>query len=313
MSARGIVFSVLGFALLRCGASGSLAGDQGSGDSESGISPGRDESTLTLGAPNIDGGEEKRNLHPLCGQGLCVPDNAFACDMGQGGAGGEGAGGAGGGVSFDPGDLDGLGMSCQVLGPEDCEGGDCGVSRACAPSGASMVDEPCSATSDCVSGLACVGEGLSGVCRPYCCEGTAASCGQGTFCDERPLPESPEIYVPVCIVVDNCSLTDPYPCPDAQECGCSDGKACTVVRPDGATACTVPGPGQVGDPCTGKESAECAHGFVCSPAAGACMKLCSITAEESECLDGGTCQSAADLPADLGVCVGSASGPSVAK
>jgi hypothetical protein len=264
------------------------------------------------------GGAGNAPLDPLCGAGECVPEDAESCAGAMGGAGGasgEALGGAAGGLSYDPGDLDGRGLSCRVASDPSCTLEQCDVVRSCLPSGASKSGDPCVAGADCGAGLACVGDGLSGTCRPYCCEGTARSCDSGTFCDEQRLPDSQGTYVPVCLPVDGCSLAEPFPCPEGQECTCQGDKACVVVRADGATACTLPGSGRAGDPCTGLKTAECAHGFVCSPSAG-CIQLCSRTSAEdqvSDCPDGGYCQPLSELPADIGVCVGASSGSGAAK
>lgn len=306
--------SLAGLGFIQCSGSDSDGGDEaptGDGDSYP-----VDNNKLDLGGLGGSRGEAIQGLHPLCGAGSCLPDDAEACTFeGSGGAGGgpgESMGGAAGSVSFNPGDLAEVGTACRVGTAADCEGESCDVVRSCRPSGASDVGNPCVAAEDCRAGLACVGEGVSGVCRPYCCAGTENSCSTGTFCDERPLPEAPQIYVPVCIPIDSCALSEPFPCPAGGECTCKGDRACIVVRSDGATACTVPGPGQLGDPCTGAEAAECAHGFVCSPSAG-CMKLCSTVAQESECPEGGTCQAPSEFPPDLGVCVGTSNGAPVTK
>lgn len=265
-----------------------------------------------------NGGESGKpsdgQLHPLCGGGMCVPDRTDECS-GFGGMGGGplgSLGGEGGGVGFEPGDLVDTGVSCQVTIDPECTSDTCGPQRACMRSGASHEGEPCVAASDCAAGMACIGESVSGICRPYCCEGTEASCAGDRFCDERRLLDTPELYVPVCLPVEACSLTEPFPCPDGKDCACQGQRACIVVRTDGATACTEPGEGQAGDSCKGTETGECAHGYVCSPTAG-CMKLCSTVNEDSGCPDNGICQSPAEFPEDLGLCVGARAGSSATK
>lgn len=260
-------------------------------------------------------------LHPLCGVGECIPDQKSSCFSagGAGGANDGSLGGQAGGLTYDPGDLGVQGLTCRVQREVGCEGEDCAVERACGPHGGSDVGEPCVSQTDCAAGLACVGEGGGGICRPYCCQGTSRSCSDGMFCDERSFAESPEIFVPVCLPVDNCSLTEPFPCPSEQECTCTDDRACVVVRPDGATACTVPGSGRSGDPCTGTQTAECAYGFVCQPEVG-CMKLCSTIEEpesseddEPQCPASGQCIVPPEFPSDLGICVGADSGVVAAR
>lgn len=313
----GLFIVCLAAMTVRCSAPD--AGEElGSGDGDDAVPGVPDDSQIIY--ENLMGGAGgiEVPLNPLCGLGDCVPDRGSACSEmgGAGGAGDTALGGEAGGLIYDPGELGVQGQACQVSREADCEGVDCAVVRSCAPSGASAVGAPCVSQADCGAGLACVGEGRSGICRPYCCQGTARSCGRGTFCDERSFPEAPEIFVPVCLPVDDCALTDPFPCPVGQDCSCQEDRACVVVRPDGETACTVPGAGQHGDPCTGTQTAECAHGFVCHPEVG-CRKLCSIIAPtdstEPQCPNGGLCQSPSDFPSDLGICVGSDEGSVAAR
>lgn len=296
---------------MRCSA-GESPNPSGSGTGGATGEP-RDESYLNLGTALGGADSTSRKLDPLCGAvGTCIPDDADSCSDSLGGAGGESSIGQAGGLSYDPGDLASHGVSCQATPQEGCEGTSCPVERTCRSAGTSPEAAPCVVASDCAPGLACVGDGVSGLCRPYCCEGSEASCEDGYYCDERRLTEHPGFYVPVCMPVDDCPLTDPFPCPDGQDCACQDGRACVVVRADGSTACTQPGPGQTGDPCTGKETAECAYGFVCSPSAG-CMKICSAVSAEETCPGGGTCQSPPEFPKDLGVCIGSSNGSEATK
>jgi hypothetical protein len=309
----GVTLLILAGASIRC--SEQKGGDYGDGDGDESVGA-RPSTDLTLGYTAGGANGSAYMLDPLCGSGSCVPDSATACKQpGMGGAGGEGSeatGGLAGGINYDPGDLEERGVACQVHREPGCEGSSCGIQRACVSSGVSAQGEPCVSASDCRPGLACVGEGVSGVCRPYCCRGTERSCAPGTFCDARSIPEAPEVFVPVCIPVDGCDLTDPFPCPSGQDCTCQGDRACVVVRADGATACTVPGAGQSGDPCTAKVTAECAHGFVCSPSAG-CMKLCSTVQANPSCPNSGTCQSPSEFPPELGVCVGVNNGSTAAR
>jgi hypothetical protein len=309
-----LFISLAGLGFLQCSADlGTPGGPTYAGD---GDVADLDTNRLDLrGMGGAEGGVAQ-GINSLCGVGSCLPDDPDACTAeamgGAAGGPGELLGGAAGSVSFDPGDLGGVAIGCRVELTRDCEGVSCPISRSCQSAGAGEESDPCVSSGDCRAGLACVGEGVSGVCRPYCCAGSANSCATGTFCDERPLPESPQHSVPVCLPVDGCTLTESFPCLDGESCACKGERACIVVRSDGATACAVPGPGQLGDPCTGAEAAECAHGFVCSPSAG-CMKLCSTVAPISECPAGGTCQTPSEFPANLGVCVGAVGGSPVTK
>jgi hypothetical protein len=290
---------------VRCSSSAdSLAGESvGLGGDGEGFGGSREDSELDIGPGDGDGTSTSGGLHPLCGVGSCLPDDEDSCQSGMGGLGGgpSASDTAEAGAGAFPPDSE-YPLACRVAPQAGCEGENCGVQSACALAGSNLDGEPCVASADCAAGLACVGDGLAGLCRPYCCAGSESSCDAGSYCEERSLPESPGIFVPVCVPADNCPLTDPYPCPEGQDCSCPDERACIVVRADGATACAVPGTGEAGD-------AECAHGYVCSPTAG-CMKLCYVVAEDAQCPDGGTCQSPSEFPADLGVCVGSSTGSS---
>lgn len=242
-------------------------------------------------------------LNALCGEGACLPDAGEICEgapeetpLGEGGAGGEPAWGT-------------REQSCQVQRAASCSGEECAVERSCQPIGQMQVGEPCFGSADCSAGLACVGEGEGGgSCRPYCCEGTLASCSNAEFCEVRPLVEEKSVRVPVCMPVGLCSPVDPFPCSAGDNCSCPEGKACQVVRPDGQTACTAPGVGKEGAACTGREASECAPGYVCSLASG-CMKLCStIQGVGPSCTEGAICQTPPEFPSDWGVCVSSSEG-----
>lgn len=242
-------------------------------------------------------------LHPLCGTGKCLPDDPEACsDTGTGYGGAPSMGGDSGLGGLEPGSLDDSVGTCRIVLESDGCGDDCEVTRACESTGTASVDAPCLASSDCEPGLACVGEGVTGTCRPYCCEGTS-TCDDGYYCASRDEVGS-DLSVPVCAPVDNCSLLEPYPCPAGEECTCTGDMACVVVRADGSTACAEPGDGGRGAACTGKSTGECAYGFVCSPSQG-CLEVCSTVGANSGCQDGAHCQTPPGFPVDLGVCVGS--------
>lgn len=291
---------------LFCGCSTSDAPVEGSGNGGGLISSPGDGAELDLG-PGLAGGPPTNGgLHPLCGMGTCIPDREDACEElpeAAGGAGGAAAPyGAAGSLSINPGDLGMRAAACHVLVEPDCQGDDCSVLRVCEIGGSGESGAPCVVAEDCAAGLACTGEGAAGVCRPFCCEGNEVSCGAGTFCDERPLTDSPSTYVPVCVAAQDCPLTEPYPC-TGPECVCQGDAACVVVRQDGTTGCTTPGPGRAGDSCTALSTAECGHGFVCAPEAG-CMQLCSTASEVSGCSEGAACQALTVLGEGLGVCIG---------
>jgi len=294
----------LGLGSIQCAYDGSPSIDDSTGGNPGG-SP--DSSILELGRTR-DEGTDGVPLNPLCGKGKCIPDDRKACadddDEGVGGEGGGQLGGAAGGVSFNPGDLNEVRASCQVGPQTDCKGSSCSIERACTQSGVSPEGSPCVTAADCAPGLACVGEALSGVCRPYCCRGTEDACDENSFCDERRLLETPEVYVPVCLPLDNCQLTEPYPCPDDRQCVCQGTRACMVVRADGATACTVPGAAQAGDSCSDQATADCGYGFVCGPEQR-CLQICSTVSAESGCPTGWTCLKQSALGGELGICIAS--------
>jgi hypothetical protein len=213
------------------------------------------------------------------------------------GAGGEGPG-AGGipseedpdvSITSDTDPLEPSGVACRVS-----EGAD-GPVRVCGLAGPGQTGGPCTSAADCAAELACVGEGEAGVCRRYCCGGAErAGCEAGNYCAPRRLFGT-QISVPVCVRADSCSLAEPSPCPEGEECLCKGDTACMVVRGDGTTTCIEPGQGEAGEPC------PCAWGHVCSQASGTCLKLCETVAAD-QC-GGGVCQGAATLPESWGVCI----------
>lgn len=193
-------------------------------------------------------------------------------------------------------------FSCQVRRTNADD-----VVSQCAIAGPGGVGSPCLSSADCQGGdskgrgaLGCVGDSSSGLCLPYCCQGTD-TCGVGTFCAERPMRDATtrageQLSIPVCVPAENCDLSTPYPCPEGTECACKSGTACLVVRADGTTTCAAPGAGKVGEAC------PCAWGHVCSAVTNQCLKLC-YTRGTNDC-GTGKCQSASELPDGWGVCVG---------
>jgi len=175
----------------------------------------------------------------------------------------------------------------------------------CVRAGSGGVGAPCTSTSNCRAGLACVGQAGAGECRPYCCDEAANPCGLSsredgsvtrTFCGERLLLEpgrAPSLQVPVCVPAEGCSLGRTYPC-TGSDCQCEQGKACTVVSA-GTTGCLYPGSGKVGDAC------PCAAGYYCS-AQNTCVKICA-TLDPNSCAPG-KCQATAGFPDGYGRCVG---------
>ena len=189
---------------------------------------------------------------------------------------------------------------CQVVEDKGARSARCGLS------GVGVAGDRCQANRDCAPGLGCVeSKDGQGQCFPYCCSGPEY-CTSGSYCTQRLAVNSDPFAnifeVPVCIPADDCSLSEPYPCPPemTQECTCSEGTVCTVVRSDGTTSCEKPGVGQLGDPC------PCDAGYLCSEASSTCLKLCSTALSSDDC-GPGTCQAVSVLPG-YGVCVGLADG-----
>ena len=180
------------------------------------------------------------------------------------------------------------------------------VVRECGAAGLQDVEDPCTSTQDCRPGLGCVGALHSGRCLPFCCAIDGDSCPTNFYCTERPLRgesfrETDGPPVPVCDRADNCSLGEPFDC-EGPRCVCGPKTACTLVRPDGTTACLEPGLGEAGDAC------PCKQGYHCSQAMapGTCVKMCDLDQENSETCGSGVCQATPVLPAGWGTCVGAA-------
>jgi hypothetical protein len=245
----------------------------------------------------------------LCGSG-CMPDLSSACENYSPPA-------------AEPGDAGDAGMATETggeqeptdAGPPPADGDAprtryaCRIVQTgtaeCAPAGSGMSDAPCLSSADCAPGLACVGEGYGGLCRPYCCGGNDA-CEPGLFCTERPLVSAESgsvnqpIGVPVCVIPDRCDLKQRFPCSEELaakgECTCREGLACMLVN-DGATSCVKPGKGMAGDDC------PCAWDHVCSQGTRQCLKLCSTKSLDTGC-GAGRCMATSGVPEGFGVCVG---------
>ena|GEM_PF-1092105 len=307
-----LLTALCAIALVRCSAPESSP--DGSGGSFPGGSGGRTGSIIDIIGIGWSGGNAGNldELDQRCGEATCNPDDANACEpwpASEGGAGGEGGASAFGGsagLSANPGDLGDIEASCQVsLVESDCDGASCDRTASCLPTGTQPAEASCLSPADCGAGLACIDIGATvGVCKPYCCSG-GASCTGDTYCSAASLLGSTGVEVPVCAPLDDCSLTDPYPCPPGEECTCTGDLACVVVRPDGRTACIEPGSGTTGDECTSLTSGQCAHGYVCSPNLG-CLPLCQTEGGGATCAADQLCQSPSGFPLALGVCVGPA-------
>ena len=154
-----------------------------------------------------------------------------------------------GGLSVVTGDseakyMDGTQLTCRIQTVSDTTN----IQRVCEGAGKGHFGDPCSSPQDCGTGLTCVEENPLTVCRPYCC-GNPESCPSNSYCTTRTTrissaPLVTGVDVPVCSTADNCSLSEPYPCPQNEKCTCPSGEACMVVRRQGVTACAAPGTGQ---------------------------------------------------------------------
>ncbi|MBK7579028.1 MAG: hypothetical protein IPI67_02380 [Myxococcales bacterium] len=257
---------------------------------------GRDQIVADVPVPDSQPDAKPSSLNALCGTSGCLPDDPNPSECAA------------------PPDVDaGLGVP-DAAAADDASAGDsdaapltkygCGVTSMagqptteCALAGSGESGSPCVSASDCSPGLACVSEGTTAACRPYCCA-ESATCGAGAFCAERTLKvQSGEaaLPVPVCVPADGCSLDEPYPCPSTKQCKCKPGTACALVKDDGTTSCVTPGVGRVGEAC------PCAAGYLCSKSTETCLKLCSTTASKPEC-GSGKCLSVTGLPDGFGVC-----------
>jgi hypothetical protein len=265
-----------------------------------------------------------------CGAGTCLPDDALACagyslpppiavpppildagvttDAGLDAGTAEQPDSSVGGSSVDGSfeqptrpDATPNEFSCQLsVGPRSA------IVRSCAPAGEQRREDACTSSLDCAPGLGCVGTAGSGRCLPFCCGIGPDTCPTDFYCAERPLRNeslggAPGPMVPVCDRADRCSLGEPADC-SGQRCVCGPDTACTLVRPDGTTACVLlpPNPGQAGDSC------PCDRGYHCSQATppGTCVKTCDLDEKDSDTCGSGVCQATPVLPPGWGTCVG---------
>jgi hypothetical protein len=259
-----------------------------------------------------------------CGLGTCLPDDALACEgysLPSGparpppvaDAGVNADAGLDAGTAEQPDSSVGSfeqptrpdatpnQFSCQLsVGRGDA------IVRSCGAAGQQQQEDACTSSLDCAAGLGCVGTAGSGRCLPYCCGIGPDTCPKDFYCAERPLRdatlgETPGPMVPVCDRADRCSLGEPLDCA-GQRCVCGPDTACTLVRPDGTTACVLlpPDPGQAGQKC------PCDRGYHCSQATvpATCVKTCELDEKDSDTCGSGVCQATPVLPPGWGTCVG---------
>jgi hypothetical protein len=270
-------------------------------------------------------------LKVACGDGSCVPEDARSCadysppapapgstaggaDTGPGQEADAGSEGLDAGVSDSGSDTRVDGSFTRPTTPEVAPSAyACQLSlnsrnrvvRSCVPAGKRKIDEACTSSLDCEPGLGCVGSVRAGRCLPYCCGIDGDTCEEGYYCARRTLRtlelgEADGPMVPVCDRAENCSLGEPADCA-GEHCVCSPDTACSVVRPDGTTACVLQGENGAGEPC------PCKWGYVCSQGTTppSCVKTCELNALD-QC-GSGVCQSTPLLPEGWGTCVGTPS------
>lgn len=231
---------------------------------------GRDADSKEVG---LEAGADADTRSASCGSNTCNPDPGGVTCPSLGAAGASGATGV-------------VAQTCRVTRSTTGTGGPV---AACGPTGTAIVQGACQAQADCAAGLACVGPfgSTAGACRPYCCYG---NCETGTYCSlVRAFeigPTTDPLFLPACVVPDNCRLLEPG--------ACDTDLACTFK--DGATSCFPPGIHVDGEQC------PCAAGYVCLQTTNTCRRICHEGAD-AECGGGGTCVSGgATFPEGFGVC-----------
>jgi len=295
--------------------------------------PAQEVPTSLSDAPDASAPPPAAPAKAACGAGSCLPDDENQCADYVPPEPPRGSADAG--VDVDAGDPSGSPNDAGVLadaGPSDpaIDGSftqpprqagparfacqltlsDDGVARACGVAGSQGAEQACTSSLDCAPGLGCVGPARSGRCLPHCCGVGADSCDPGFYCAERPLRsealgDADGPLVPVCDRADNCSLGEPENC-TGPRCVCGPDMACSLVRPDGTTACVTlaASPGRAGEPC------PCDRGYHCSQATApaTCVKTCDLDGEDADTCGSGVCQATPVLPEGWGICVGATPG-----
>ncbi len=225
-------------------------GGDGGGYDAGGMDVAADGATLTP-----DAGVLPPKGNTLCHDdpSTCMPDKA-GCALPED---------AGVSSTADAGDA-GPGSACRVmLGDASTAAPVCGVA------GQNQDGEPCTTGDDCAAGFECVGS--PGRCRHYCCDSSAcATLDNGNtlkkhFCDVASEAEHTNVKVPVCQVVQPCTLLAG---------GCDQGFTCALVDiNDGTTSCVPLGPAKAGQEC-GAE--HCGRDLSCigEGQAATCQQLC---------------------------------------
>jgi hypothetical protein len=251
-------------------------GDSGVGDSSGGIADAAHDHQPALGYEGS----------PLCnasrGRG-CYPDNPATpqlCNLAPDGG------------TYDPKasyNKDGV-LACRVQRDGST------IKPVCESAGYGTDGVACTMSTDCSAGYECAG---TGHCQHYCCDGVCPGGpnvnGKDLFCDIQPISEATSVKVPVCSVVNPCTLL-------ASPTGCGDTETCSVVRGDGTTSCVTVGPQKAGDDC---EYDHCGRNLVCLgvPGLRKCFALCHVDAPV-ECSQPQKCMTELPLFQDpsIGVC-----------
>ncbi len=298
----GLLFLLGSLSLTRCSA-GTGRDESGSQDASSAFS-GNSIFEFPEGVDDDSIGSSV--LNSLCGKGSCEPDQGEAADnecetLGLGGAGGASSvdtnqGGRGGAAPDD--DLM-IPLSCSVAFERECSGAECEVARKCTAFGEVEPGEACVSDAECSAGSACTLSQGKGICRSYCCAGSA-SCSSDEYCVPTSAFVNVEVEVPVCKPANDCSLSF-ADCNVAGGCGCEAGLACIVVSSTGAVACAEPGDLTEGEACSQVGAGQCAPGFLCSASAG-CLRLCAPS-NPVQCAQTQECQSPSQLDDTFGLCV----------
>ncbi len=190
----------------------------------------------------------------------------------------------------------GLDPQCGCLETETCDvTNQTTGATSCVTGGSATLGRPCSATGDCMAGLAC----LYGACRPYCKTPlTKCSVGGTELCVGMPDADGKPIQnMSFCTL--NCDPRDPS--------GVCGSNSChwfaTLYAPNKVSDCNFPGTKNAQEPCD--TSADCKPGLACieHPAYGReCEAWCRLGGNDCTA-QGFTCKDVwgADAPVINGV------------
>lgn len=163
----------------------------------------------------------------------------------------------------------------------------------CSEAGQGLDGDACLAPQDCSAGLDCTSFDGNGTCRRYCCAlNTTAGCPDGQYCRVALEDMSSATGVALCDRCDDCDLAD------ATSCG--EQRGCYPLG-EGCAACLAAGTKDVGESC--QLADECEPGSACFSVGGErrCVAFC--VRADGQCPNGQSCESSAELPDDIGVCL----------